>query len=518
MAMLVGTRTAGPEGGPAAPIEPIQMSPATTASSRAGLARRLHPVLPTDRRRALLIAAVLGGIALWMRLWRLSYPPDLIFDEAYYPVHAQDMLELGSEYNRGYDYIVHPPLGKWLIGLGEIVFGNTPLGWRVPSAIAGTICVLLLFWIARRMTGSSYLGAIAGLLLATDGFSFVLGRTGLLDIFLPMFVLAGLAALLIDRDQVRTRLAAMLEGGALPESPRLGLRNWRMTAGLLLGAACAVKWSGIWFLAAFAIASVLWDRGALRAAGIRRPTRVGVRRVLPGALGALAVLPVVTYLASFAGWFATESSQGRHWAAQNPDTAFGFVPDALRSLWHQHAQWLTFHNGLSSDHPWESNPWSWLVTGRPILLWNPQGIADEAGGQIVRYELLVGTPVLWFAFAPAALWLIWLLVSRLDWRAGVVLGGIAAGWLSWFINLERTMFLFYMAPAVPFFILAVTLTLGSVLGRQGDSVLRRRIGLVAVSLYVGLVILNFIWLHPILVGSPLPEVEWRARMMFRSWF
>jgi len=500
------------------PVEPTRSPGVSPSLARTGLAQRLRPILPTDRRRALIVAAVLGGIALWMRLWRLSYPPDLIFDEAYYPVHADDMLELGSEYNRGYDYIVHPPLGKWLIGLGEIVFGNTPLGWRVPSAIAGTICVLLLFWIARRMSGSTYLGAIAGLLMATDAFSFVLGRTGLLDIFLPMFVLAGLAALLIDRDQVRTRLATMLEDGPLAASPRLGLRSWRMTAGILLGAACAVKWSGVWFLAAFAILSVLWDRAALRSAGARRPTRVTARRVLPGAIGALAVLPIVTYVSSFAGWFASETSQGRHWAEQNPETSLGFVPGALRSLWHQHAQWLEFHNGLSSPHPWESNPWSWLVTGRPILFWNPQGITDEAGGQIVRYVLLVGTPVLWFAFVPAVVWMLWLLVSRLDWRAGTVLAAIAAGWLSWFINLERTMFLFYMAPAVPFFILAVTLTLGSVLGRQEDSPLRRRIGLVAVSMYVALVILNFIWLHPILVGSPLPEIEWRARMMFRSWF
>lgn len=482
------------------------------------LAQRLRPMLATDRRRALVVAAVLGGIALWMRLWRLSYPPDLIFDEAYYPVHADDMLELGSEYNRGYDYIVHPPLGKWMIGLGEIAFGNTPLGWRVPSAIAGTICVLLLFWIARRMSGSTFLGAIAGLLLAADGFSFVLGRTGLLDIFLPLFVLAGFAALLVDRDQVRSRLAALLEDGPLPASPRLGLRSWRMTAGILLGAACSVKWSGIWFLAAFAILSVLWDRAALRSAGVRRPTRVTARRILPGAVGALGVLPIATYVASFAGWFVSETSQGRHWAEQNPETSFGFVPDALRSLWHQHGQWLTFHSGLSTPHPWESNPWGWLVTGRPILFWNPQGITDEAGGQIVRYVLLVGTPVLWFAFAPAVLWMLWLLVSRLDWRAGAILAGVAAGWLSWFINLERTMFLFYMAPAVPFFILAVTLTLGAVLGRQQDSPLRRRIGLAAVSVYLALVILNFIWLHPILVGSPLPEMEWRARMMFRSWF
>jgi hypothetical protein len=76
---------------------------------------------------------------------------------------------------------------------------------------------------------------------------------------------------------------------------------------------------------------------------------------------------VLTYLASFTGWFLGETSQGKAWAQQNPETAFPWIPDALRSLWHQHAEWLTFHNGLSTPHPWESGPWSWLVNGRPIL-------------------------------------------------------------------------------------------------------------------------------------------------------
>ena len=33
--------------------------------------------------------------------------------------------------------VVHPDVGKWLIGAGEQVFGFDPLGWRVASAVAG---------------------------------------------------------------------------------------------------------------------------------------------------------------------------------------------------------------------------------------------------------------------------------------------------------------------------------------------------------------------------------------------
>ena len=57
---------------------------------------------------------------------------------------------------------------------------------------------------------------------------------------------------------------------------------------------------------------------------------------------------MLTYLASFTGWFLGETSQGKAWAQQHPNTAYPFVPDALRSLWHEHAQWLNFHNHLSS--------------------------------------------------------------------------------------------------------------------------------------------------------------------------
>jgi len=472
------------------------------------------PPLPPDTRLSWVLTLTLGVVSLLSRLWDISYPRDLLFDEAYYPPEAHELLTWGFEYNRGYSFIVHPPLGKWFIAAGEQLFGYTSLGWRFPSAVAGAVAVVVLVRLARRLTGSTVLGLAAGLLLALDGFSFTLSRIGLLDVFLQVLVLGAVACLVVDRDRVRARIAR----AAPTVGFRLGPRGWRIAAGFLFGAACAVKWSGIWFLAFFAILSLFWDRAAWREAGVPRPTRVTLRRGLPGAVWALGVVPVLTYLASFTGWFLGETSQGKAWAQQNPDTAYPFVPDALRSLWHEHAQWLEFHNGLSSPHPWESGPWSWLVTGRPILLWNPQGLTDSAGDQVVRYILMVGTPVLWFLFAPAMLWLVWRLAARRDPAALTVLTGIAAGWLTWFLNLDRTMFIFYMAPAVPFFVLAVTLVLQDVIGPRDTGTFRRQVGLGAVCLFLALVAASFVFYYPVLTGQPLPHAEWLERMSFRSWF
>jgi dolichyl-phosphate-mannose--protein O-mannosyl transferase len=462
------------------------------------------------------LTAVLGVASLVSRLWDITYPHDLLFDEAYYPPEAHELLTWGHEYNRGYSFIVHPPLGKWMIAVGEQLFGYNSFGWRVPSAVAGTVAVVVLVRLARRLTGSTLLGLVAGLLLALDGFSFTLSRVGLLDVFLQLFVLSAVACLVVDRDRVRERIRTA--GDRAAAGFRLGPRGWRIAAGVLFGCACAVKWSGVWFLAFFAVLSLFWDRAGWRAAGVPRPTRTALRRGLPGALWALGAVPVLTYLASFTGWFLGETSQGKAWAQQHPDTAFPFVPDALRSLWHQHAEWLRFHNGLSTPHPWESGPWSWLVDGRPILLWNPQGLADSSGEQIVRYILMIGTPTLWFAFAPALAWMVWRAVARRDPAATTVLVGIAAGWLTWFINLERTMFIFYMAPVVPFFVLAVTLVLQDVLGPADADPLRRQVGLGAVCLYVVLVAATFVYFYPVLTGQPLPHEEWFRRMWFPSWF
>jgi dolichyl-phosphate-mannose--protein O-mannosyl transferase len=475
------------------------------------------PALPTDRLLAAVLTAVLGVATLVTRLWDISYPADLVFDEAYYPPEAKEILELGYEYNRGYTFIVHPPLGKLLIAVGEQLFGYDSLGWRLPSAVAGTIAVVVLTRLARRLTGSTLLGLVAGLLLALDGFSFSLGRIGLLDGFLQMFVVSAVACLVVDRDRVRQRIRDGADR-VTATGFRLGPRGWRIAAGVLFGSACAVKWSGIYFLALFALLSLCWDRSAWREAGVRRPTRVALRRGLPGAAWALGVVPVLTYLATFTGWFRGENSQGRHWADLHPDTAFPWIPGALRSLWHMHGQWLTFHNGLSTPHPWESGPWSWLVDGRPILLWNPQGLTDSDGGQVVRYILMVGTPTLWFAFTPAMLWLLWRAIARRDPAALTVAVGITAGWLTWFVNLDRTMFIFYMAPALPFFVLAVTLVLQDVLGPPQASALRRQVGLAAVCLYVAVVAMTFVFFYPLLTGQPLSHAEWLQRMWFPSWF
>jgi dolichyl-phosphate-mannose-protein mannosyltransferase len=506
----------------------------------------LRPWRDPNPRLGWLVTALVTGVAALTRFWALGFPGGKTFDEVYYATEAQELLRFGYEDNRAYMFIVHPPLGKWLIGLTSLLWGNTSIGWRIAPALAGTLAVLIMTRTVRRMLRSNLFGALAGLFLALDGVSVVLSRTALLDIFLQFFVLAGFAALVVDRDRMRARLAGLIADGAdlAAGLPTLGPRPWRLLAGVMFGAACAVKWTALSFFVLFALLSLVWDRGALRSAGVRRPTRRMLRRSGLPAIGSLIAAPVATYLMCYLGWFLGENSWGRHWtdthSASTRVNLFGlrvpfdwaFLPSPIRSLGSYTLQAYRFHESLYSGHPYRSSPWSWLVLGRPVDFFYDGSSTTCGASTCSREILLIGTPLMWWAFVPMLLWLAWHWVTTRDWRAGAVWVGFAAGWLVWFQDLRRTMFLFYTAPLVPFLIIGLTLGLGVLLGpsvpattteavRQDPTyhraVMRRRWGAGLLSVYIGLVIADFAYMWPIFTAGLMTYDQWHAHMWLPSW-
>lgn len=496
-----------------------------------GVPAPLRPWRDRDELTGWVITAIITALAAATRFWNLGGPQNKVFDEVYYATEAQEILRYGYENNPGYIFVVHPSVGKWLIAFGSAVFGDNPTGWRVAPALAGTLSVFLIVRIARRMFRSNLLGGIAGALLTMDGLSLVQSRVALLDIFLQLFVLAAFGALVVDRDHFRARLAQFLADGgdARDQLPALGPRPWRLVGGVLLGLASGVKWSAAWFVVAFVLMSLLWDRGALKSAGARHPWAAALRRSWLGAIGSLFLAPLVTYVATWLGWWAGENSINRHWADSHPGHGIaGSLPNWLRSLWNYHAEAYHFHTTLTSPHPYQSTPWSWLVLGRPVLYAYTQtpdgqsGASDCGSSKCVREILLLGTPLMWWAFLPVLVWLLWHWVTTRDWRAGAVLLAFIAGWGAWVKYTERTMFLFYMTPLMPFLVLGLTLALGVLLGPSRRPSLRMlwyrpNWRVLAVAVYLGAVVADFVWMFPIFTNFPISLSSWRAHMWFQSW-
>jgi dolichyl-phosphate-mannose-protein mannosyltransferase len=478
----------------------------------------------------LLVALVAGAL----RFLRLEEPSGRIFDEIYYACDAQNLLRYGVEHDtvdgdgcvpEGTGaFVAHPPLGKWLIAIGLRLFGADEVGWRFSAAVAGTLTVVLVVRAGRRLTGSTLLGCLAGLLLALDGLHFVQSRVAMLDVFLVLWTTAAFACLVLDRDAVRRRLAALPDDDLRGHGPALGLRPWLLVAGACLGAGTATKWSALYSLAALGLLAFAWEVGARRTAGVPAPVRSTLRRSAVALVGGLVVLPALVYLVSWAGWFAGDLGWGRSWAEENPGSGVAaLVPDGLRSWWHYHVEIFEFHDNLRTRHNYQSHVAGWLLLARPVSYYYPPNLVEgQMGCEVAncsREVLAIGTPAIWWATIPVVVALLWLWVAERDWRAPAVLVPLAAGIVPWIRDDldQRTMFLFYALPSVPFMCLGLALVAGRVVGGRTASPQRRRVGAAAVGAYLSLVVVNFAYLYPVLAAQTLPYDAWRDRMWFSSW-
>jgi len=489
-----------------------------------------------------LAAAVIGGL---LRFWDLGNPHQLVFDETYYVKQGWSMIlygvemrnsaQLGDKVDQAFtqgtadvfdstsgDLVVHPPVGKWLIGLGEWLFGiDSSFGWRFTVALLGTLSIVMVGRAARRLLSSSVLGTIAALLLAVEGHHLVHSRTGLLDIIVMFFALGAFCALLIDRDRSRAILARRLAAGSTSLGPWLGLRPWRWVAAVLLGLCAGTKWSGFYFIAVFGMLTVLWDIGARRAAGIRSWVYAGV--VKDGLFAFVAMVPtaLLVYALSWWGWFRSNDGYNRQWALTHPaDARWAWVPDAVRSLWNYQAQILDFHRGLSTPHPYQSNPWSWLIQGRPTLFFAEYPKNGEQGCTVelcARIVTSVGTPTIWWAATISVAILVFRWAFGRDWRAGAILAGYAGGYLPWFLLGDRTIYAFYAVSFVPWVVLGLTYVIGMVLGPPGASPERRQVGVLAVGSYLVVTVLLLAYFYPIYTAQVVPHSFWFLHMWFPSW-
>jgi dolichyl-phosphate-mannose--protein O-mannosyl transferase len=542
------------------------MTAVTTADRAATPRRRWLDAL--ERGAGWPATLAVTAVAALLRLPALDRPSVLVFDETYYVKDGWTLATLGFEarwpeepnpaFEAGlYDshlgtaaFVVHPPVGKWVIGAGmRLLGGDDRVGWRLGVALAGLLLVLLVVRVGRRLTGSTALGALAGLLVALDGLAIALSRTALLDGILAVLVVAAFGALLVDRDRAAATLLERLPppvdvGGppdpgahaaaaapvspADPADPRaglgpgLGLRPWRLLAGVLLGLAVGTKWSGLWFVAAFGLLSVGWDAAARYRAGIRRWWQGALLRDAPPAFASLVLLAAAVYTASWASWFATPGAYGRQWAAGLPGG--NGVTDAVASWLHYHGQIWSFHTSLTADHAYRSYPIGWLVQWRPtsFLYESPEPAAAWCGAERCSQAVTsLGNPFVWWAGTAALVAAVGLLLlRRRAARPAVVvplLVAVAAGWLPWFLYPERPVFTFYAIVILPFLALLVAWAVGALVAWAREDEVRARTTWTVLAVAAVLVVAAAVFFLPVWTGQVITFRGWQLRQWLPTW-
>ena len=414
--------------------------------------------MSTTRLKQILPISIITIFSLIIRLWHLNSPKGYIFDEVYYAKNANSLVQHGVELNEqgGADFIVHPPFGKWLIGIGIRIFGNNEFGWRIIPALVGTACVILIYLIARRLFNSIFLSTTAALLMALDGLALVMSRVALLDIFLVFFILLCFYFI---------------------------LTNNLWLSGVVIGLAGASKWSAFFLIPLVIALTINWKNLQLNSL---------LRRI-----GQFVLVPLGVYFTTWSGWIL--SSNG--WGRQSGSNLF-------TSLWKYHIEILNFHRDLSEEHAYAANPWSWLILGRPTSFYY-ESPKDCGAASCAQEILAIGTPALWWAGVFAIAITLGLFIVSKDRIAAFILAGIAGTYIPWFFIQSRTMFYFYAISILPFLILALIYTFNWALKYKDY---RKYIGV-----FLTIVAINFFYFLPIFLGIQIPYADWLDRMWLPSW-
>jgi dolichyl-phosphate-mannose--protein O-mannosyl transferase len=419
---------------------------------------------------AVIAPAIIALLSFVLRITNLGSIKGFIFDEVYYVDGARDLLKYGVEVSGSKpEFIVHPPIGKWMIALGIKLFGDHEFGWRFMTALVGSLMIALIALIAHKLFRSRLLTALASALMAIDGLALVHSRTALLDNFLAFFVLVATYFFVVKR-------------------------YW--WTGAFLGLALATKWSAIYFIVVFGLIALYRAFTHHSGRDLIKPTLERIAQ--------FGFAPVMIYMSSWIGWFFSDRGWDRNYSKS-----------VMSSFIYYHQQILEFHTGLTTRHNYQANPWSWLIMGRPTSFYyqSPKGCGADTCAQEV---LALGTPLLWWLATVAVavvigFWIRSILYRRFDPALTTIVAGLAAGYLPWFFFQQRTVFSFYAIVFEPFLILALIYCAREILtsfGRAGEIVL----GVVGVIL-----VLNFLYFLPLYMGDVITYESWRAHMWLPSW-
>ena len=431
------------------------------------------------------------AISLFLHFWQLGKIPYPVFDEIWFGQYADEYLA-GKPTWEG-----HPPLGKYFIMLGILLFGHNEIGYRFLEACFGSIMPLLVIGLVYRLTYKRNFALLAGLFISSDGLFLVESRLSLLNIFLvacgvssQIFLITGLE----NKGKLRTFLLCC--------------------AGLMLGATASVKWNGLGFsLLLFLLVILVW---AISKFFPQNLERLGILTEIIKLhwwqyLLCFVAMPITFYLVQWLPLFMLSPSE----------TALGYgwesIPNFGKLLVavHQHILWWHSTDTVTSidpehpAHPYCSSAISWAVSARPVGYYfqNNDGYFSVIQG--------LGNPILWWfstlaiVFTTITSLLAKFLTRFRKFTNGIndyFLLGYFANYAPWLI-VKRCLFIYHYMSAAVFSFMSLAWLVSQMLDQKG---ILRYLGYVIITT----VILSQIFFMPIWLGLPILPDDFYHRIWF----
>jgi dolichyl-phosphate-mannose-protein mannosyltransferase/protein-O-mannosyltransferase-like protein len=451
-------------------------------------------------------------------------PAGQVFDEVYFPVFAYKDVKgiekctrsMPGDYQAGacpFNYFdPEPPLAKELIAAGEVGYGwfratfqgaqgeyvdlgNNTFGWRIAACIFGTLCIPMMYLLARRLWPNRLFAISAATLVCFDGMFFIQSRIGMIDIF-PIFLILAAYFLFLVHIQSRSLMASMI---------------WLLALGVVLGIGIAAKWIVLaawacivfWLAARVILRTLNFDFGPRgwpfltwsRQVGTVVPTGYWLMYLSIG-LTALVVIPLAIYLLSWYPFFA----RGQF---HNLSDLLKYQSDAY-----------TYHHNLTATHPYGSKPWSWPFLMRPVLYYAEYqnlGIDVFTGQPLIARISNLGNPWIWWTSLPCLVALPYYVIRRRSFAAAVILLGFLTQYFPWFL-ISRVLFMYHMFGGLIFMILAaafVVTQLAQNVRPPGRNVL--------VAAYLAVAVLFFGYFYPEWTALPISQAAYYPTVGTPPW-
>lgn len=530
---------------------------------------------PQARRRTeWLLVGIITLVAVLVRFVRLDQPHGIVFDEIYYvpdgwtitnngyesewPENKDELWASGNydSYLDQAEYVVHPPLGKYLIGIFMHLFGPEHVwAWRFGVALFGAASIPLLYLVGKKLFGSIAMGAIPAAMLAIDGHAIAMSRTAILDIFVMFFVLLGFLFLLYDREDQQRQLTSWvaawrrrehardasvpLEGtpskwtstmnppAQRPTGPDWGpvlwRRPWFLAMVVALALATTVKWSGLYYLAFYCLLTIALDAYNRKQAGITLWLSAAVLKQGPVSFLLAIPLTVVIYLVSYAGWFITGKGYNGivDTGAWNGGNFFDWLTLSMSHFIDYQRQVYEFHSRLAAGHSYNSAPYEWPFLLRPTAFQytyiDPATDPSCHATQCVQAVTSLSNPLLYWLGTIAVVFLIMMLFVKPRWPYVAILVSYAAGYLPWLLTGRTSVYHFYVIVWLPFMFLAAALALQTLAGDAKDPRKQRTLAVNLITGFFVLALLVSAFFFPVWTGIQIPDWYFNLTHWLPGW-
>lgn len=339
----------------------------------------------------------------------------MYFDEIYYGRTAWEYLHGLSPYAW-----VHPPLGILIVGLGILLFGMNPFGWRFMPAVSGILMVPVIYLFAKKLFNDRRIAIVSTVLMMTDFMHFSVCRMASIDSSSTLFVFL---ELMFFYDYIRNRLA-----GEAPAAFKA-----LFFAGLFFGMGMSTKWDAL-----FSIPLLLGMLIYVELIRLR-PNLSNFLSALVKVAVCTVIIPLAIYCISYLPYFS-----------HDPVTNF------VKFIYNLQGYMVGYHTGLvgHATHPYASPWWGWPLLTKPLSVFFWQDNATNIASSIV----LMGNPAIWWVGIPAFFAGVGFAVYKRDFRGIYLALAILTLYLPWTV-IGRLSFNYYFYVVTPLWILMISYVL-----------------------------------------------------------